>query len=235
MTQEISCWAVIPAAGVGRRMGSETPKQLLKINGKTILSYALEVMAAEPMIKGVVLIGPEKQLPEDIHISFPDKPIMTVEGGRERCYSVMNGLLRLAEDIADDNWVLVHDAARPCLRRTDLRRLLETIADHEAGGLLGIPAQDTMKQCSDHQIIRTTIDRSHLWHAQTPQMFKLGILTHALNSALERGVEVTDEASAMEAAGYHPLMVKGHADNIKITKPDDLALAKHYLRQQGRL
>jgi 2-C-methyl-D-erythritol 4-phosphate cytidylyltransferase len=235
MTQNISCWAVIPAAGASRRMGGDTPKQLLKISGKTILTYVLEVLATEPMIKGVVLVGPEKQLPDDIHHAFPDKPIRVVEGGKERCYSVMNGLLRLAEEIADDNWVLVHDAARPCLRRTDLRRLIETIADHEAGGLLGIPAQDTMKQCSDHQIIRTTVDRSHLWHAQTPQMFKLGVLTHALSSAVERGIEVTDEASAMESAGYHPLMVEGHADNIKITRPDDLALAKYYLQQQGRL
>lgn len=235
MTQETSCWAVIPAAGVSRRMGGEVPKQLLKINGKTILSYALEVLAAEPMIKGVVLVGPEKQLPEDILAAFPDKPVRTVEGGRERCYSVMNGLLRLAENIANDNWVLVHDAARPCLRRTDLRRLIETIADHEAGGLLGVPAQDTIKQCNHNRIIRTTLDRTHLWHAQTPQMFKLGVLTHALNSALERGIEVTDEASAMESAGYHPLLVEGHADNIKITKPDDLALVKYYLQQQGRL
>lgn len=235
MTHETSCWAVIPAAGIGSRMGGEIPKQLLKINGKTILSLALEVLAAEPMVKGVVLVGPERQLPETIRAVFPDKPIRTVEGGRERCYSVMNGLLRLAEDIAEENWVLVHDAARPCLRRTDLRVLIETIADHEAGGLLGVPAQDTMKQCSDHQIIRTTLDRSHLWHAQTPQMFRLGVLTHALNSALERGIEVTDEASAMEAAGYHPLMVEGHADNIKITKPEDLALARYFLQQQGRL
>lgn len=235
MTHETSCWAVIPAAGIGSRMGSDTPKQLLKINGRTILSYTLEILAAEPMVKGVMLVGPEKQLPEDIHDAFPDKPVLTVDGGRERCYSVMNGLLGLTEQIPENEWVLVHDAARPCLRRGDLRLLIETIADHEAGGLLGVPAQDTMKQCSDQRIIRTTVDRSHLWHAQTPQMFRLGILSHALSSALERGIEVTDEASAMEAAGYHPLMVEGHADNIKITRPGDLALAKFYLQQQGRL
>ena len=234
MTDAVSCWAVIPAAGTGQRMGADIPKQLLKINGKTILALTLEILAREPMVKGVVLVGPEQQLPDDIHRAF-DKPVLTTRGGRERCYSVLNGLQHLLDEVADDEWVLVHDAARPCLRRGDLRKLIETVAEHEAGGLLGVPVTDTMKQCSDQQVIRTTIDRNHLWHAQTPQMFKLGLLQHALNSALERGIEVTDEASAMEAEGYHPILVEGHADNIKITRPDDLALARFYLTQQGRL
>lgn len=237
MTQNNTCWAVIPAAGLSRRMGGDIPKQLLKIRNKSVLSYTLEVLAAEPLVQGVVLVGPEKQLPEDIQACFGNKPIRVVEGGRERCYSVMNGLLRLSEEIKDDIWVLVHDAARPCLRNQDLKQLIETVISHEsgAGGLLGVRVSDTMKECSDKLTIRTTIDRAHLWHAQTPQMFKLYLIMHALSSALERGLEVTDEASAMEAAGYHPLMVEGHSDNIKITRPDDLALAELFLQQQGRL
>ena len=132
----------------------------------------------------------------------------------------------------DDDWVLVHDAARPCLRRSDIDRLLERLAGHPVGGLLGVPVRDTMKRTDDTGLIERTVTRDNLWHAYTPQMFRFAMLRDALEEALRRKLLVTDEASAMELAGHRPLMVEGHGDNIKITRPEDLALAAFYLAQQ---
>jgi 2-C-methyl-D-erythritol 4-phosphate cytidylyltransferase len=148
---------------------------------------------------------------------------------------VLNGLNALSDSAQADDWVLVHDAARPCVRQQDLRLLIDTLEDHTVGGLLGTPVHDTMKKTDVQGVIIETLERNFLWHACTPQMFRYGLLRAALIKALEDGYEVTDEASAMEHAGYRPLMVEGHADNIKITRPEDLPLAEYFLQQQGRL
>ena len=152
-----------------------------------------------------------------------------VTGGAERCHSVLNGLEALRQHADLTDWVLVHDAARPCLAVADLDRLMNELADDPVGGLLAAPVRDTLKQADSAGRVATTVDRSRLWHALTPQMFRLGRLRDALNAALARGLLVTDEAGAMEAAGFAPRLIEGRADNVKITRPEDLALAEFYL------
>jgi 2-C-methyl-D-erythritol 4-phosphate cytidylyltransferase len=229
-------WALIPAAGMGRRMGSDIPKQYLPLGGKTVLEHTLDALARHPAIDGLVLVlGAD----DSCAATFPDqvrgKPLLLAMGGAERSDSVMSGLERLAGQADDQDWVLVHDAARPCLRREDLDRLIETLRDHPVGGLLGVPVRDTMKRGDARQVVCETVDRDGLWHALTPQMFRLGPLREALCAARDQGLPVTDDASAMELAGQVPLLVEGHGDNLKITRPEDLALAEFYLHQQERL
>ena len=229
-------WALIPAAGVGRRMGTDIPKQYLPLGGKTVLEHSLDALTAHPAIDGLVLVlGAE----DPRAALFPDqiqgKPLMLATGGEERSDSVSSGLERLAGEADDQDWVLVHDAARPCLRQEDLDRLIETLREHPVGGLLAVPVRDTMKRADAGNQVRETVDRDGLWHALTPQMFRLGPLRQALQAAREQGLPVTDDASAMERAGQRPLLVEGHGDNLKITRPGDLALAEFYLRHQERL
>ncbi|MCW9058078.1 MAG: 2-C-methyl-D-erythritol 4-phosphate cytidylyltransferase [Gammaproteobacteria bacterium] len=229
-------WALIPAAGIGRRMGGDVPKQYLPLGGRTVLEHTLDALARHPAIDGLVLVlnADDPRAP-----TFPDqvqgKPLLLATGGAERSDSVSSGLERLAGQADDQDWVLVHDAARPCLRREDLDRLIETLRDHPVGGLLGVPVRDTMKRAAVGDAVRETVDREGLWHALTPQMFRFGALREALRTAQARGLPVTDDASAMELAGHVPLLVEGHGDNLKITRPEDLALAEFHLRQQERL
>lgn len=227
-------WALIPAAGVGRRLGGAIPKQYLPLAGRPLIEYSLEILLNHPRIEAVVVaLGPEDGWWPDT--AFARHPmVVRAEGGAERCHSVRNGLeLLWQRGAAPKDWVLVHDAARPCLRRADLDRLLERLGGHPVGGLLGVPARDTMKRADEVGEVRETVPRAGLWHAYTPQMFRLGPLCQALDWALEQGLWVTDEASAMELAGYHPLLVEGHADNIKVTLPEDLALAAFHLSQRA--
>lgn len=168
--------------------------------------------------------------------AIADHPrIRRVDGGVERCHSVLNALDYLALNAEEVDWVLVHDAVRPCLRREDLDRLVKVLEDHPVGGLLGVPARDTIKQVGIDGAVCATVPRDRLWHAFTPQMFRLGPLRRALGAALDQGNLVTDDAGALELSGLEPRMVEGHADNIKITRPEDLSLAVFYLQQQGRL
>lgn len=229
MTVSGRLWAVVPAAGRGARMGSEIPKQSLTLAGRTILEHTLERLLAEPRITAVVLALAEGDAQgRNIAAACGDRVRVTT-GGAERCHSVLNGLEALAA--ADEDWVLVHDAARPCLRAADLVSLIETlIRTAGCGGLLGVPVKDTLKRVAANGQIESTVDRSSLWHALTPQMFRVGHLRTALRDALAAGRLVTDEAQAMELAGFVPMMVEGHADNLKITRPEDLPLAAHYLR-----
>lgn len=216
-------WLVIPAAGIGSRMQAQCPKQYLTVEGKTILELTLSCFLEHPSMCGIVLAlakhdywWPELQLSADVRIQ-------TVIGGSERADSVLNALLALENSGAQaDDWVLVHDAARPLLEREDLDRLLTDLADDPVGGLLAVPARDTLKQVNAEGQIVKTIDRSVIWHALTPQMFRLGLLQRTLADALQAGVAVTDESSAMEWAGYTPRAVEGQATNIKITRPEDL-------------
>ena len=225
-------WAVVPAAGVGRRMQAGLPKQYLLLNGRRVIDWTLEVLLAEPCIRGVcVALGAEDPLWESCeHAGHPR--VRRVAGGEERAHSVLNALLALETEAALADRVLVHDAARPCLRPEDLSKLLE-LASGAAGGLLAMPVRDTMKRADADGCSEATLDRSRIWHAFTPQLFPLATLRDALERALAAGVAVTDEASAMEWAGHRPLLVEGHPDNIKITRPGDLELAGFYLQKRN--
>ncbi|TCK18430.1 2-C-methyl-D-erythritol 4-phosphate cytidylyltransferase [Thiogranum longum] len=236
MNESVAYWAVVPAAGSGRRMGARTPKQLLGLGPQTVLEHSLDALCAIPSLAGLVLVSQDDPDVDAIALRYSNHGLLRAAGGEERCHSVLNGLKALDGNKASgDDWVLVHDAARPCVRTSDLHKLIETLSGHPVGGLLGVPVQDTIKRTDADHVIQSTVARDNLWHAQTPQMFRLARLREVLEAALRDGFEVTDEASAMEHAGEHPLMVEGHADNLKITRPEDLPLAEMYLRQQGRL
>ena len=226
-------WVVMPAAGAGTRMGAGMPKQYLPLVGRPVLAHALERLAGHPRIAGtVVVLAPDDPRWEGLALGALPRP-RRVDGGAERCQSVLNGLDALASEAADDDWVLVHDAARPCVRREDIDRLLADLEDHPVGGLLGLPVRDTMKRADAGGAVRETVSREGLWHALTPQMFRYGLLRRALRTVLDSGRLVTDEAQAIELAGHSPRMVEGSPDNIKVTHPRDLALAELFLREQA--
>ena len=236
-TRDTCCWAVVPAAGIGRRMAAGVPKQYLRIGASTVLERTLAVLAREPRIAGIMVavLADDPWWPS---LSPPEgRSVETVTGGAERADSVLNALRALKARGADDaDWVLVHDAARPCLSGDDLGRLIETLSDDPVGGLLGVPVADTIKRVGPAGGVEATVDRDGLWRALTPQMFRLGALTTAIESARAAGVSVTDEASAMEWAGHRPRIVEGSPGNIKITTPDDMTLARHQLVDEaGRL
>ncbi len=224
-------WAVVPAAGVGRRMRAELPKQYLLLNGRRVIDWTLEVLLAEPRIRGLcVALGNEDPFWEECEHAGHAR-VRRVAGGEERAHSVLNALHVLEKEAEPDDRVLVHDAARPCLRPEDLSKLLD-LASGEAGGLLAMPVRDTMKRANAAGCSEATLERSRIWHAFTPQLFPLAALREALEGALAAGVAVTDEASAMEWSGHRPLLVEGHPDNIKITRPGDLELAAFHLRNR---
>lgn len=228
-------WAVVPAAGSGRRMRAERPKQYLSLGKRTVIEHSLDALCAIDDICGIVvaLTEADPYWPE-LDIQTP-RPLLTAPGGAERAASVANALAVLAAQADEQDWVLVHDAARPCVRTADLEKLIATLRDDPVGGLLAVPVRDTMKQAGIEARAERTVDRSRLWHALTPQMFRLGALRAALAEASAQGLQVTDDASALELTGRQPRLVEGHADNIKITRPEDLALAEFFLTQQGRL
>ncbi|MBU3070226.1 2-C-methyl-D-erythritol 4-phosphate cytidylyltransferase [Aestuariicella sp. G3-2] len=225
-------WVIVPAAGVGSRMGADKPKQYLTLNGKTILEHTLERLLQLPQLKGIVVVVH----PLDSYWStlpvFNHEKIRVIEGGKERCDSVLNGLDTLDEYMQPLDWVMVHDAARPCVDLRDVEELVEKLEEHLVGGILGVPVSDTVKRLNDNYGIEETVDRRVLWQAQTPQMFRYGILSRSLRSALQQDITITDEASAVESAGYVPLMVEGRRDNIKVTRPEDIPMAELILKLQ---
>ena len=225
-------WALIPAAGVGSRMAADRPKQYLELAGKTIIEHSLACFLDHPQLLGVVvsLAADDPYWPN--LACARDPRIQRAEGGRERADSVLGGLLRLSELGAQErDWVLVHDAARPNLARSDLDLLLAELADDPVGGLLAVPARDTLKRAGTDGRVLATVDRAPIWQAYTPQMFRLAELQRALADALLAGVAITDEASAMEWAGQAPRLVEGRADNLKVTRPEDLqSLARLWRR-----
>jgi 2-C-methyl-D-erythritol 4-phosphate cytidylyltransferase len=235
MAAEPGYWAIVPAAGSGRRMGTGRPKQYLRLGDRTVLEHALDALLAIEALAGVVLVvAPDDGDWAAIRPRYAGQSLEVVSGGAERCHSVLNGLDALAGKAAASDWVLVHDAARPCVRRDDILALMNSADANSDGGLLGVPVADTMKRVAADGCIDATIERCGLWHALTPQMFRLEQLRSALQQAIAANSLVTDEASAMELAGYRPRMVQGRRDNIKITLPADLALAAFYLQTETR-
>lgn len=219
---------MVPAAGIGSRMQATCPKQYLTIGQQTLLEHSIARLFSHPAIKQVIVA----LSPDDAQFaSLPlarDPRVLSVTGGETRAESVLAGL-RAAQG---EGWVLVHDAARPCLHPDDLARLLQVRETSRVGGILAAPVRDTMKRGEPGvAAVAHTVEREDLWHALTPQFFPHQLLTACLTRALAEGATITDEASALEYCGYHPLLVSGRSDNIKVTRPEDLALAAFYLTQ----
>lgn len=225
----LSVVAIVPAAGVGSRMKADRPKQYLQIDQTTVLEHTINKLLAHPLIdKVVVAITESDPYYPELAISQQDN-VIRVAGGKERADSVLSALQYAASE--NYQWVLVHDAARPCVHLRDIDRLIEVATQHKCGAILAAPVRDTMKRANKNNDIDHTVDREAMWHALTPQMFRTQQLTQALSAALEQGVAITDEASALEWQGENPALVQGSADNIKITQPEDLALAEFYLQR----
>jgi 2-C-methyl-D-erythritol 4-phosphate cytidylyltransferase len=225
-------WCVVPAAGRGRRMGADLPKQYLALAGRPLIAHTLERLAAHPRIAGlmVALAPADPHWPAAGADRAGGKPVLTCVGGAERADSVLAALRALPDAVADDAFVLVHDAARPCVRDSDITRLIERGGAAD-GGLLGAPLRDTLKRAGADGRSLGTEPRESRWRAFTPQLFRRGELTRALADALAAGVAVTDEAMAMERAGFAPLLVEGAEDNIKVTTAADLVLAGFLLQE----
>ena len=218
-----SVWAVVPAAGRGTRFGGEVPKQYLQVGGRPLLAYTLDALLAHPAVAGVVvaLAADDPWWPG--WSDHAGKPVLTCTGGASRAASVLAAMAALPESVRADDFVLVHDAARPNLAPADLDRLLEQGRADPVGAILAAPVRDTLKRAGDDGGIDRTEPRERLWRALTPQLFRRLQLTRALQAAAAQGVEVTDEAMAMERQGLRPLLVEGREDNFKITTPADLA------------
>ncbi|MFT5533500.1 MAG: 2-C-methyl-D-erythritol 4-phosphate cytidylyltransferase [Burkholderiaceae bacterium] len=220
-------YALIPAAGVGARMGGSHPKQYLQLGALPMLRHVLDTFARAPMIAhSYLVVGPDDGYIDSLLVDAPhlqDRVTLLRVGGATRQQSVLNGLHALQADA--DDWILVHDAARPGLTVAMIDQLIAAVGDDRVGGLLALPVADTLKR-SDGERVAQTVSRSGLWAAQTPQMFRFGLLT----TALEQARDVTDEASAIEALGLQPLLVAGSTLNFKVTRPDDAALATLILK-----
>ncbi|MEX0445495.1 2-C-methyl-D-erythritol 4-phosphate cytidylyltransferase [Xenorhabdus sp. SGI246] len=257
--------ALIPAAGIGSRMKSECPKQYLNVAGKTIIEHTLSVLLEHSRIQQIVIVLNPADTQFNQLVIASDPRITTVIGGDERAASVLAGLNYLSELSPErSTWVLVHDAARPCLHRDDLDNLLQLVDKNESspavcdglfyggsfyggslcGGLLAAPVRDTMKRmlvspvekisAVNPLLVDHTVDRNGLWHALTPQLFPLQLLRDCLIKALSEQACITDESSALEYCGHRPVLIKGRADNIKVTEPEDLALAEFYLSRKSK-
>jgi 2-C-methyl-D-erythritol 4-phosphate cytidylyltransferase len=217
-------------------MGAAIPKQYLSLLGRPVLAHTLLRLCGHARIEGV-WVGTAA---DDAHWDAlaaglrQPKVLGTFRGGETRAHTVLNGLRTLAARAQPDDWVMVHDAVRPCVRLSDIDKLIAVAMDHPDGGLLGVPVSDTVKRVDREEKIIETVPRTDLWRALTPQLFPIAKLERALRRAIADGSDVTDEASAIEFDGGRPIVVLGHPDNVKITMPDDLALAELLLQQQGR-
>jgi len=223
----ISLAAVVPAAGIGKRMGADRPKQYLRLGDCTVLEHTLRRLLDYPAIEQVVVaVQPGDEYFDQLPIrSHPQ--LRRVDGGTERADSVLAGLR-----VVEQSWVMVHDAARPAITHGDLDKLLSAAGQHADGAILAMPVKDTMKRADNQGMICQTVDRDRLWHALTPQLFPTGELLRAIGAAMAAGVKVTDEASAMEWRGWRPRLVEGRSDNIKLTRPEDMPLLAWYLARQ---
>jgi len=233
-----SIWAIVPAAGIGKRMQSATPKQYLALNDRPVIEHTVNVLLQNENISGLVIALQA----DDSYWSYinihSQKTLLRTIGGKERADSVLNAINELFNHEGfdpDTDWVMVHDAVRPCLRQQDIDNLVSEVGEDDNGGLLALSVRDTMKRQHANAlpaVVDTTVERENLWHALTPQYFPANSLKNALQKAQQGKLNITDESSAMELAGFSPKLVEGHEDNIKITRPDDLRLASLYLQSQ---
>lgn len=223
-------WGIVPAAGVGKRMQSDRPKQYLHLADMTVIEHALSRLLQSNLFQGIVVAVSEDD-PYWPTLAIARHPaIIRAAGGTERADSVLSALIALSDFAEQEDWVLVHDAARPCITVQDIHTLVNELQNSEVGGILALSSHDTLKNV-DRQLIVGTLDRTHIWRALTPQMFRYGMLLGALKKAKGNPC-ITDESSALELQGWQPNIVEGRPDNIKITRPEDLSLARFYLEQQ---
>lgn len=218
-------------------MGSPTPKQYLLLRGRSVILHTLERLCHYPRLSGVMVgisPGDRHWQAHETEAERLPKFLGSYPGGETRAHTVLNGLTALSVHAREADWVLVHDAVRPCVRLSDIDALVNVVEAEADGGLLALPVADTVKRADGRGRVRETVSREGLWRALTPQLFRIGALRSALQQSLARGGEITDEAAAIEAAGGKPKLVAGHADNIKITLPGDLALAELFLKQQEK-
>ena len=227
------CWAVIPAAGIGERVGSKIPKQYLQVAGKTILEHSITPFVNSSYMVGItVAIHPQDTCFESLNLkNSASNKLHSVTGGATRAHSVLNALNSIEAKVDENDFVLVHDAARPCLSDSDLNHLIASCMAHDVGGIIGVRMTDTIKNVDKDGMV-STLDRENIWRAYTPQMFKFGLLRRAIQSALNDNVYITDEASAIEYIGYQPCIVEGDARNIKVTTAEDVALAEIFLKKK---
>ena len=228
--------ALVPAAGHGTRFGTQQAKQYASLAGRPMIFHALAVLLSDPRVARVfvALAADDTRWESHNWEAFGKRVEVLRCGGATRAETVLNSLELLQEQLAQTDWVLVHDAARPCLPVADLSRLIDKLGDAPIGGLLAAPLADTLKRADTNQSVAATLPRDNLWRAQTPQMFRFGILRDALRAALSAnapGSIPTDEAGAIEALGHRPELVAGSARNIKVTYPEDLAIAELFLSQ----
>lgn len=225
-------WVVIPAAGSGRRFGSEIPKQYHELAGRPVIEHVLQALLAHPAVDGVMLVLAPHDPWWPGWRTWEGKPVLTCIGGAERADSVLSGVRALPASVAEGDWVLVHDAARPCVSALDLTRLFAVLEGDPVGALLAAPVRDTLKRADDRERSLSTEPREGLWRALTPQAFRRGSLIRALEAAARDGARVTDEASAFERLGLKPQLVEGSEDNLKITTPADLRIAAALLSRR---
>ncbi len=226
-------WIIIPAAGIGSRMCADRPKQYLSLAGQTVIEHTLNKLLEHPRVEALYVgLSPLDEYWKTLPLST-NVNIFTYQGGEERVNTVLNGLYEISGKAKPDDWVLVHDVARPCISLEDIDRLIEQLEESNTGGILGVPVTDTVKKVDKGQIV-STIDRTTLWRAYTPQMFRYQILRDALDNGLRKGLMITDEASAVEAEGLSLEMIEGSVENIKITQPGDIELAELYLSRLAR-
>lgn len=226
-------WAVVPAAGIGSRFCADIPKQFYQLNGQLVAQYTLNRLLSLSMIDRVYVPCDMTSAHWSQVPAVDSGRVRLLGGGENRAQSVFNGLLALQEFADQDDWVLVHDMARPCVTTDSVNQLIDSLSEHPVGGILALPVNDTLKKVSGEKLIVKTVERSQYWVAQTPQMFRFGLLMSAMQAMLQEGLIPTDEASAIEFAGHRPQVVEGRRDNIKITRREDLAVAAAILQNQG--
>lgn len=231
-TDTAKIWAIVPAAGQGLRFSNSMPKQFFELNGQLVAEHSLSRLLAVPQIEQVIV-------PCDMNcnewskvVSIDHAKIKQVSGGEQRAYSVLNGLLSVDSLASDDDWVLVHDIARPCITTEDINQLITAVEGHAVGGILVSRVDSTLKKVTSDNYIAATVDRAEHRLAQTPQIFRYGLLKEAINACLDENVIPTDEAFAVESAGYRVLCVEGRRDNLKITRQEDLAVASAIMKSQ---
>jgi 2-C-methyl-D-erythritol 4-phosphate cytidylyltransferase len=227
----MTTWVVVPAAGVGNRFGGDRPKQYQQLLGKPVIEHTLERLLELKDAQIVVAVSPADTQWPQLSV-FQSPRIQTTVGGDERADSVRLALESLQGKAEQNDWVLVHDVARPCVRVQDIKNLLAQLANHKVGGVLATPVSDTLKRVLNQPDIDSTEDRSQLWAAQTPQMFRYGLLLESLQAAVKQQRQPTDESAAIEQLGYKPCVVEGSRDNIKITRLEDMAIAEAIMKYQ---
>ena len=228
----VNYWAIVPAAGTGKRFGAELAKQFQPIGDKLVAEHTLSRLLSVPQLQKVLVPCDTSAEPWAQISAAADQRVVLLAGGTERVYSVLIGLRALQGIAASDDWILVHDMARPCVTRGDINKLIEQLADHPVGGILATPINDTLKKVAPDSAIEKTLDRSQYCGAQTPQMFRYGPLLSALETMLAEQHMPTDEASAIEYTGEQALIIEGRRDNIKITHREDLIIAEAIMGYQ---